>query len=75
MGQMLDMAARKRIRNRKAAYFGSFGWGGGGEREVKRLTESLQWDLVDTFTFQGGPTQEGLKEGKQFGSRFAASLT
>jgi flavorubredoxin len=75
MAQMLDMAARKRIRNRKAAYFGSFGWSGGGEREIQRLTESLKWDLVDTFTFQGGPTQAGLKEGKQFGSRFAASLT
>ena len=75
MAQILDMASRKRIRNRKAAYFGSFGWSGGGEREVQRLTESLKWDLVDTLTFQGGPTQEDLKEGKQFGARFAAMLT
>jgi len=74
MAHVLDMAARKRILNRKVAYCGSYGWSGGGEREFARLAESLKWDVVDTFTFHGGPTQEDLRDGEAFGARFAGSL-
>jgi len=74
MARVLDMAARKRIANRKAAYFGSYGWSGGARREFARLAESLKWEVVDTFEFQGGPTLEDLKRGEEFGARFAEAL-
>jgi len=71
MVQALDMAARKHIYNRQAAYFGSYGWGGGGRKEFERLAGSLKWDVVDTFEFRGGPTKADLEKGKEFGARFA----
>jgi flavorubredoxin len=74
MAQTLDMAGQKRIRNRRAAYFGSFGWSGGARRELERIAEELKWDMVDTFEFSGSPTKENLREGELFGERFAESL-
>ncbi len=74
MAHVLDIMARKRIFNRKAAYFGSYGWGGGGRREFARLAEALRWEVVETFEFRGGPAREDLQEAEAFGARFAAAL-
>ncbi len=74
MAHLLDVVARKRIFNRKAAYFGSYGWGGGAKREFARLAESLHWEVVETFDFRGGPTAEDIKEAEAFGTRFAEAL-
>jgi flavorubredoxin len=68
---VLDMAARKRIRGKKAARFGSFGWSGGAQRHFERLIEPLKWELVDSFEFAGGPTDKDLRDGEEFGARFA----
>jgi flavorubredoxin len=75
MAHVLDVAARKRIQNRRVAYFGSYGWSGGAYREFSQLAESLKWDLVGEFTFRGGPTLEDLKEGEAFGQGFAEGLS
>ena len=72
--QVLTMAATKRIMGKKLAYFGSFGWGGGALREVRKQTEPLKWDLVDSFTFQGRPTDGDLSNGERFGYDFARQL-
>ncbi len=74
MVYLLDMARRKRVLGRQAAYFGSYGWGGGAKREFVRLAESLKWEVTDTFEFRGGPSPEDLKAGKAFGTRFAEEL-
>lgn len=71
---LLDMAVRKRIRNRTTAYFGSYGWSGGGEKEYAQLAETLKWDVVDTYRFKGGPTADDLKAGEALGARFAARI-
>ena len=71
MAQALDMANHKRIRNKKVARFGSYGWGGGAQRHFERLIEPLKWELVDSFEFAGGPTDEDLRQGEEFGARFA----
>jgi flavorubredoxin len=68
---VLDMAARKRIRGKKVARFGSFGWSGGAQRHFERLIEPLKWELVDSFEFAGGPTDKDLQDGEEFGARFA----
>lgn len=74
MVHTLDVAARKRVQNRKAAYFGSYGWGGGGEQEFRALAEKMKWEVLDTFTFRGGPTQENLKQAEAFGENFARRI-
>jgi flavorubredoxin len=71
VAQVLDMAARKRIRNKQVARFGSYGWSGGAQRDFERIIKPLQWELVDSFEFSGGPTEEDLRHGEEFGARFA----
>lgn len=74
MAHVLDIAGRKRIRDRKAAYFGSFGWSGGARREIAKLAEELNWDLVESWEFPGAATHQQLADGKELGYRFATSL-
>ena len=71
MVQVLDVVAHKRIRNKKVARFGSYGWSGGAQQHLERLIEPLKWELVESFEFIGGPTQEDLEHGEEFGARFA----
>jgi flavorubredoxin len=71
MAQVLDMAAQKRIRNKKVARFGSYGWSGGAQRHFERLIQPLKWDLADSFEFVGCPSDEDLRRGEEFGSQFA----
>jgi anaerobic nitric oxide reductase flavorubredoxin len=71
VAQVLDMAAQKRIRNKKVARFGSYGWSGGAQRDFERIIAPLKWELVDTFEFIGSPTEEELRHGEDFGARFA----
>ena len=75
MAQVLDMAAHKHIRNKQVARFGSYGWGGGAQRDFERIIEPLKWELVESFEFIGGPTGEDLKHGEEFGARFARLIT
>ncbi len=74
MVHVLDVATRKRIFNRQAAYCGSYGWSGGGEREFKQLAEALKWQVLDTLPFRGGPTMADLQTAQEFGFRFAQAL-
>jgi anaerobic nitric oxide reductase flavorubredoxin len=75
-----DMAAAlavvdvKHVIGRKAAYFGSYGWSGGGQAMFKKLVEGLQWEILDNFVFQGNPTPESLAAGEAFGEKFARAI-
>jgi anaerobic nitric oxide reductase flavorubredoxin len=71
MAQVLDMARLKRIRGKKTARFGSYGWSGGAQRHFERLIEPLKWELTDSFEFVGTPTDEDLKHGEALGAQFA----
>lgn len=70
MADVLNMAVRKRIKNKKSAYFGSYGWSGGALKEMQKITEPLKWDLVDTLEFLGAPTEGDIKKAEEFGLRF-----
>ncbi len=72
--QVLEMAAHKRIRGKKAARFGSYGWSGGAQRSFENTIKPMKWDLLDSFEFHGGPTEEDLKRGEEFGAQFARSI-
>lgn len=67
----LTMAARKHIKRKKAAYFGSYGWSGGALRGLKNIIEPLKWELMDTLEFIGSPKSEDLKRAEAFGRDFA----
>ncbi len=74
VAQAIETAVHKRIMNRKAAYFGSYGWSKGALRGLEQLTEPLKWEWLDTFEFAGATTRENLREGEAFGERFARAL-
>ena len=74
MQSVLEEVGIKRVMNKKAALFGSFGWSGGAEKKMRSIIEPLKWEVTDTFFFRGGPTEENLKKALDFGKDFAASL-
>ena len=70
MATVLEMFQYKRIFNRQAAYFGSYGWGGGAIRYLAAKFEVLKWELTDTLEFTGQPSQENLAQAVDFSKRF-----
>ncbi|HUI71520.1 MAG TPA: FprA family A-type flavoprotein [Spirochaetia bacterium] len=72
VAQAIEIAALKRIVNKKAAIFGSYGWSKGGMAAFRKLVEPLKWDITDTLEFRGSPTALQLKQGEELGERFAA---
>jgi anaerobic nitric oxide reductase flavorubredoxin len=74
MVQILEMAAIKRVVNKKTAVFGSYGWSKGGMAAFQKLVEPLKWQVTDILEFRGGPTPELLKKGEAFGEAFANAV-
>ena len=70
MALALEMAEFKRMFGKNAAFFGSYGWGGGAARHLSALLEKLKWSLSDTLEFAGSPTKENLEKAKKFGEDF-----
>lgn len=74
MAEVLRMAGHKRIRQKKAAFFGSYGWSGGALKGVKQIVEPLKWEIGDTFEFIGTPTMEDMDTAREFGRKFASLI-
>ena len=74
VAQVLEMAALKNIMNKKAAFFGSYGWAGGALKHFQKIAENIKWELLDSLSFTGSPTAEELKKGKELGIKFAKAL-
>ncbi|MFW6115312.1 MAG: FprA family A-type flavoprotein [Thermodesulfobacteriota bacterium] len=74
VAQAVDIAVHKGVRNKKAGWFGSYGWSGGAQREFQKIVENAKWDLIDSLEIKGGPTSADLNEGEQFGERIAKAL-
>jgi len=72
VAQAVEMAALKRITNKKAAIFGSYAWSKGGMAAFQKLVEPLKWDVSEVLEFRGGPDAALLKKGEEMGERFAA---
>jgi len=74
MAWVLDMFARKKLMNKKALRFGSFGWSGGAQRELETLTEKLKWDFMNPVEWQGAPTEEIMNLAKERSRELAAKI-
>ena len=74
VAQAIDMAALKRVVNKKAAIFGSYGWSKGGMAAFRKLVEPLKWDVTEMLEFRGSPTADQLRQGEELGERFAAAV-
>ena len=74
MAAALSVVDAKHVSGRKAAYFGSYGWSGGGQAMFKKLVEPLQWEILDNLAFPGNPTAQTLEAGEAFGVKFAQAI-
>lgn len=70
MAMVLHMAEIKRVMNKQAIYFGSYGWGGGATRFLKSQFEKMKWELSETLEFAGEASEEELREAFELGKRF-----
>lgn len=70
MADALRVAELKKVKNKKVAMFGSYGWSGGALEEIKKIVEPLNWEFTDSFEFIGMPTDEELERGEEFGRKF-----
>lgn len=60
----INELGRKRISGKTAFRFGSYGWSGGAEKELKEIIErnSMKWDFIESVEFEGAPKDEDLKK-------------
>lgn len=74
VAELLRLTAHKRILNRQTAWFGSYGWSGGAEKEFDEIAASANWTVVDKYEFCGRPSREALHKGREFGRKFAQAV-
>ena len=65
----LDLLKEYRPKNKVAAVLGSFGWGGGGTRAVKKELEDLSIPVVGELTFKGRPKESDLTKARELGKK------
>ncbi|MFY9174162.1 MAG: FprA family A-type flavoprotein [Peptococcia bacterium] len=60
----LNELGRKRIAGKQVFRFGSYGWSGGAEKELKEIIErnNMKWDFIESVEFEGAPKEEDLKK-------------
>ena len=58
----IDELGRKRVTGKAAFRFGSYGWSGGAEKELKEIIErnNMKWDFVESVEFEGSPKEDDL---------------
>ena len=58
----LNELGRKKVSGKAAFRFGSYGWSGGAEKELKEIMErnKMKWDFVESVEFEGAPKEEDL---------------
>ena len=60
-----------RPRVKLAAYFGSYGWGGGAASQVKGLLEPAGFEIVDALEIKGPPGNKELENAVELGRKVA----
>ncbi|HHW46844.1 MAG TPA: FprA family A-type flavoprotein [Clostridiales bacterium] len=59
----INELGRKKITGKAAFRFGSYGWSGGAEKELKEIIDrnNMRWDFIESVEFEGAPKEEDLK--------------
>ncbi|MBG0771198.1 MAG: FprA family A-type flavoprotein, partial [Anaerolineaceae bacterium] len=74
MMDVLIMADRKRVKNKKAAYLGSYAWSGGAKKSFDEMAEKMDWETVNAVDFIGGPQTLGLERARELGVQLARAV-
>ena len=68
--QFMNIVQKKRLQNRVAGVFGSYGWSGGAVDKIKSSMEKLGWEVEEpTAGFNGFPDSEELERGEELGKK------
>ncbi len=60
---------------KKAAAFGSYGWGGGSVKRIQKAMEEGKMDIImEPFTVKWVPNEEELKRAYEYGKEFAKKV-
>lgn len=72
---LLEMAAGLKFKNKKAAAFGSYGWGGGSVKQISGKLEEAGFELVNEgLQKQWVPDEQNLNDCREYGRAFAQSV-
>ena len=72
---LMEMAAGLKFKNKKAAAFGSYGWGGGSVKQISAKLEEAGFTLVnDGIAKLWVPDQTALDDCRAYGRDFANAL-
>lgn len=60
----MEEVGRKKINGKAAFRFGSYGWSGGAEKDLKEIVErnNMKWDFVESVEFEGAPKSEDFNK-------------
>jgi flavorubredoxin len=63
MAAVLEELGKKKIQGRKAFRFGSYGWSGGAEKELKEIhdRQKMKWEFLESVEFKGSPKNEDVE--------------
>lgn len=64
MASVLEELGKKKVSNRKAFRFGSYGWSGGAQKELDEIMTKLamNWEFLEPVEFLGAPKEEDLRK-------------
>ena len=72
---LMEMAAGLKLKNKKGAAFGSYGWGGGAVKQISAKLQEAGFELVDDgIAKQWVPDDNDLADCRQYGRDFANNL-
>lgn len=68
----LVKALRPRVK--LAAFFGSYGWGGGAARQAKEMLEPAGFEILEVLDVKGAPTDQDLEAARGLGKKMAQRI-
>ena len=69
------MAAGLKLKQKKAAAFGSYGWGGGSVKQISAKLQEAGFELVnDGIAKLWVPDEPSLNDCREYGREFAKAL-
>jgi len=73
---VLDELGKKKVLNRKAFRFGSYGWSGGAQKELEEIVtrHKMSWDFLEPVEFKGRPSASDLEVLKDRGRALAREV-
>lgn len=71
MATLIDMFGLKHVWHKKVFRFGSYGWGGGAQKDFNDRIAKLKWECLDPLEWEGMATENEQKIAYEQGKKLA----